>query len=363
MRLRSRSLALVIALLLIALTVGMAACGTAAVPSPSSTASKAPSIATSSSTPTSLPAAGSSMQLTSTDAAVPVGKLLEVITRDPTGGESEYLVLDTHGHRGYREMASPAPTPGYSIMIFDDSGHRTMDGVNLEVYPDPPAGETSASYSQIAQEDPLAGRTATVTGTEVIDGQETLVVETVLSVPGSPSVTVTANLDPTTGLRVREKWQLESQTQQTERKLLDSTPDLLAKLDRDSIQGVAATFREQRTKKLRSLSYPVLGLPSSAGDFKLLWLIPGLNWGSVRLEYELSSSPGHPSATVISTDLKTNPKNAQMFSSSLEKAVVETGEGDVLRFRQGDSGIQVQASADIIRRLASELVQVGGLGS
>jgi len=70
----------------------------------------------------------------------------------------------------------------------------------------------------------------------------------------------------------------------------------------------------------------VLGLPSSAGDFKLLWLIPGLNWGSVRLEYELSSSPGHPSATVISTDLKTNPKNAQMFSSSLEKAVVDTGE-------------------------------------
>lgn len=363
MRLRSRSLALLIALLLVALAAGMVACGTASAPSPSSTGSTAPSIATSSSTSTSLLAPGSSIVLTSTDAAVPDGKLLEVISRDSTGGESEYLLLDTHGHRGYREMASPAPTPGYSIMIFDDSGHRTMDGVNLEVYPDPPAGEKLASYSQIEEDDPLAGKTATVTGTEMLDGQETLVVETTLSVPGSPSVTVTANLDPATGLRVREKWQLESQTQQTKRKLVDSTPELLAKLDRDSIQGMAATLREQRAEKLRSLSYPVLGLPSSAGDFKLLWLIPGLDWGSVRLEYELSSSPGHPSVTVITTDLKTNPKDAQMFASSLEEAVVETGEGDVLRFRQGDTGIQVQANADIIRKLASELVQVGGLGS
>ena len=92
-------------------------------------------------------------------------------------------------------MVSPCPTPGYSIMIFDDTGHRTMDGVTLEVYPEPASGEKSASYSQIANDDHLAGKTATVTGAEVLDGRQTVVVETTLSMPGGPSVTVVANLD------------------------------------------------------------------------------------------------------------------------------------------------------------------------
>jgi hypothetical protein len=258
-------------------------------------------------------------------------------------------------------MASPCPTPGYSIMIFDDSGHREMDGVTLQVYPEPAPGEKSADYSQIAPEDPLAGTTATVTGIELLDGQQTLVVETTLSYPGVPSTKVTANLDPSTGLRVRETWVTDSQTMVTERKLVDPTPELLAKLEKQSIMEMASAFREQRSEKLKSLAYPVWGLPETPSDFRLLWVIPGRDWGTVRLEYEAVSSPGHPSVTVITTDLTANPKDAQLFTASRKDAVAQADEGgDVLRFRQGDTGIQVQAGKDIIRAVAGELIQVWG---
>ena len=151
---RSAGSALAAALLLIALAVMAAACGTATTTYPSSSLTTAASgVATSVSSSISsnpLPAPGSSILLAPTDAVVPQGKLLEVTTRASTPGEAEYFLLDTHSRRGYREMASPCPTPGYSIMIFDDTGHRTMDGVTLEVYPDPASGESRPPTPSIA---------------------------------------------------------------------------------------------------------------------------------------------------------------------------------------------------------------------
>jgi hypothetical protein len=360
MGLRREPLVPAAAVLLIAAALALTACGTA--PSDSTSSVSPPTSSAPSSTSTSLPAVGSSMVLVSTEAAVPSGKLLEVRSGDARPSESQYWLLDPHAKKGYQEMASPCPTPGYGIMIFDESGHRAMDGVTLEVYPEPAAGE-SASYSQIV-EDTLAGRTATVTGEEALDGRTTLVVETTLSIPEGPSVTVIANVDPETGLRVRETWTADSQTSVTQRKLVEATPDLVAKLDKQSILEMAAAFRDQRLEKLKALPYPVLGLPGTLGDYKLLWVIPGTDWGEVRLEYELSSSPGHPSATAISTNLKANPDEAHLFTTSRKDAVAQSDEGsDVLRFREGDVGIQVQASKDVIGKLTSELVQVGGLGN
>jgi hypothetical protein len=360
MRSRRGPLVLAAAVLLVAVALALTACGTA--PSDFTSSVSSPTSSAPPSTSTSLPAVGSSIVLVSTEAAVPSGKLLEVRSGDARPSESKYWLLDPHAKKGYQEMASPCPTPGYSIMIFDESGHRAMDGVTLEVYPEPAAGE-SASYSQIV-EDALAGRTATVTGEETLDGHPTLVVETTLSIPEGPSVTVTANVDPETGLRVRETWTADSQTSVTQRKLVDATPDLVAKLDKQSILEMASAFRDQRFEKLQTLSYPVLGLPSTLSDYNLLWVIPGTDWGDVRLEYELSSSPGHPSATVISRDLKANPEDARLFTVSRKDAVAQSDEGsDVLRFREGDVGIQVQAGKDVIGKLTSELVQVGGLGT
>jgi hypothetical protein len=360
MRSREWSLVLAATVFLAVVALALTACGTApsdSIPPVASPTSSAPAP-----TSTFLPAVGSSIVLTSTDATVPDGKLLEVRTGDQRPSESEYSLLDPHAQKGYREMASPCPTPGYSIMTFDETGHRTMDGVTLEVYPDASPGEHLASYSQIVLEDPLAGKTASVTGTELLDGLETVVAQTTLSAPGGPSVTVTVNIDPATGFRVRETWKTESQISVTTRKLVDATPELAAKLDKQSILAMAATFRSERAEKLKTLSYPVLGLPNTSGTYKLLWIIPGLDWGNVRLEYELSSSPGHPSATVITRDLKTNPNDARLFTTSRRNAVAQSEEGsDVLRFREGDTGIQVQASKEVIGKLTAELVQVGGL--
>ena len=368
MRSRNRGLALAVALLLFALAVAAVACGTATTTYPSSSlTTAAAAVATfvnSSTSSTLLPAPGSSILLTPTDAAVPPGKLLEVTTCASTPGEAEYFLLDTHSRRGYRDMASSCPTPGYSIMIFDDTGHRAMDGVTLEVYPDPSSGEKSASYSQIVHDDQLAGKTATVTGAEVLDGPQTVVVETTLSMPGGPSVTVVANLDLVTGLREREKWEIESQAQLIERKLLDPTPELLTKLDKQAILGMAAHFREERERKLADLPYPARGFAEGTEGLSLLWIIPGQDWTSVRLEYQSPSTIGRPAVTVITYDLTADTKAAPLFSVPLEKSVPLTEEGsDILRFRDGDTGIQIQAAAGASRDLALKLLVVGGPGS
>ncbi len=323
-----------------------------------------PQLGAPSTSSTPLPAPGSSILLAPTDAAVPQDKLLEVTTRASTPGEVEYSLLDTHSRRGYREMASPCPTPGYSIMIFDDSGHRAMDGVTLEVYPEPASGEKSASYSQIVNDDQLAGKTATVTGAEVLEGRQTVVVETTLSMPGGPSVTVVANLDLLTGLRVREKWEIESQTRFIERKLVDPTAALLAKLDKQAILGMAAEFLEEREQRLSDLPYPARGFAEGTEGLSLLWIIPGRDWTSVRLEYQSPSTIGRPAVTVITYDLTADTEAAPLFSVPLEKAALLTEEGsDVLRFRDGDTGIQIQAAAGTSRDLALKLLVVGGPGS
>ena len=310
MRSRNRGWVLVVAPLLIALAVAAAACGTATTTYPSSSlTTAAAAVATSVNSSTSstlLPAPGSSILLTPTDAAVPPGKLLEVTTCASTPGEAEYFLLDTHSRRGYRDMASSCPTPGYSIMIFDDTGHRAMDGVTLEVYPDPSSGEKSASYSQIVHDDQLAGK----------------------------------------------------------RKLLDPTPELLTKLDKQAILGMAAHFREERERKLADLPYPARGFAEGTEGLSLLWIIPGQDWTSVRLEYQSPSTIGRPAVTVITYDLTADTKAAPLFSVPLEKAVPLTEEGsDILRFRDGDTGIQIQAAAGASRDLALKLLVVGGPGS
>ena len=310
MRSRNRGLALAVALLLFALAVAAVACGTATTTYPSSSlTTAAAAVATfvnSSTSSTLLPAPGSSILLTPTDAAVPPGKLLEVTTCASTPGEAEYFLLDTHSRRGYRDMASSCPTPGYSIMIFDDTGHRAMDGVTLEVYPDPSSGEKSASYSQIVHDDQLAGK----------------------------------------------------------RKLLDPTPELLTKLDKQAILGMAAHFREERERKLADLLYPARGFAEGTEGLSLLWIIPGQDWTSVRLEYQSPSTIGRPAVTVITHNLTADTKAAPLFTVPLEKAALLTEEGsDILRFRDGDTGIQIQAAAGASRDLALKLLVVGGPGS
>lgn len=314
---------------------------------------------------TPLPAPGSSILLTPTDTAVPPGQLLEVTMRASTPGEAEYFLLDPHSHHGYREMASPCPTPGYSIMIFDDSGHRAMDGVTLQVYPDPPSGQKSASYSQIVHDDQLAGKTATVTGAELLDGRETIVVETTLSIPGGPGASVVANLDLLTEFRVREKWKGDSQTLLIiERRVVESTPELLAKLDKQALLDMAAGLREERAQKLAGLPYPARGFAEGTASLSLLWVIPGQEWTWVRLEYQLPSTIGRPAVTVITYDLTAATDAAPLFTAPLEKAQPLTEEGsDVLRFRDGDTGIQIQSAAGASQDLAHQLVVVGGSGS
>jgi hypothetical protein len=367
MRLRGRwfrpSAALV---LLITLALVAAGCGTESTASRSSSTSAATAASSilSSTSSTSLPRTGSSIRLVATDQAAPDGKLLEVTALDPKGGVSEYFLLDPQASKGYREMASPCPTPGYDIMIFDSEGHRAMDGVTLEVYPDPPVGQKSANYEQIIGEDYLAGREATVTGSEPYQGQETIVAEATVAVPEGPSAQVTVNIDPSTGLRLREAVEIQSQFYVTERQLVDPSPELLAKLDKDSIQTMAAGFLNERKERLASLPYPARGFLNGTDGLSLLWIIPGLDWTSVRLEYQSPATSGRPAVTVITYDLTADSKAAPLFTAPLEKAALLTEEGsDVLRFREGDTGIQIQATAGTSRDLALKLVVVGGPGS
>lgn len=352
--------------LLIALALVVVGCGTdsTAYRSSSTSTTRVASAKSSSSASTSLPAAGSSISLKSTDVAVPAGKLLEVTALDPKGGVSEYFLLDPQASKGYREMASPCPTPGYDVMIFDSEGHRAMSGVTLEVSPDPPVGQKSANYEQIIGEDYLAGREATVTGSELYQGQETIVAEATVAGPEGPRFKLTVNIDPTIGLRLREQVEVELQVYVTERRLVDPRPELLAKLDKDSIRTMAAGFRSERKQELANLPYPARGFLDGTDGLSLLWIIPGLDWTSVRLEYQSPSTIGRPAVTVITYDLIADTKAAPLFTVPLEKAALLTEEGsDVLRFRDGDTGIQIQAAAGTSRDLALKLVVVGGPGS
>lgn len=356
--------ALVCPLLLGAVALALFGCGTAPSSSSSSSTDDPTETSASSTSSTSLPSPGSVIRLVPTDQAVPAGKLLEVTAYDPRGGVSEYFLLDPHARRGYREMASPCPTPGHDITIADNEGHREMDGVTLEVYPDPPAGQKSADYEAIMGEDYLGGQEATVTGSELYEGQETIVAETTLTVPEGPSTEISVNIDPATGLRVREKAALQSQVYVTERRILDATPDLLIKLDKDSIREMAAEFLKEREQKLYDLPYPARGFAEGTEDLSLLWILPGRDWTSVRLEYQSPATRGRPAVTVITYDLAADSKAAHLFTVSLEKAAPLTEEGsDLLRFRQGDTGVQVQSPAGTGLRMARELVVVGGPGS
>lgn len=358
-----------LASMLMALGLGTAACGTVSTDYPSSSLSTAasgpsPSSSAPSTSSTTLPAPGSPIVLKAVETAVPDGKLLKVRQSASTPGETQYFLLDVHSHRGYRETDCGAPTPGCSVMIFDDSGHRSMSGVTLEVEPQPALGQRSASYSDIVHDDQLAGKTATVTGAEVLDGHETIVVETTWSALEGPSATVIADLDLLTGLRVRERWEVESQTLLIERELVEPTPDLLARLDKESILDMAAAFREEREQKLADLAYPVRGFAEGTEDLSLLWIIPYEDWSGVRLEYQSPTTMGRPAVTVITHDLTADPRRASLFTVPLEEAIPLTEEGsDVLRFREGDTGIQIQAPAGMSLDFAQMLVVVGGPGS
>ena len=167
-----------------------------------------------------------------------------------------------------------------------------------------------------------------------------------------------------TGLRVREKWEIESQTQLIERKVVDPTPDLLTKLDKQAILAMAADFREERQQRLADLPYSVRGFADGTEGLSLLWIIPGRDWSSVRLEYESPSTIGRPAVTVITHNLTADTKAAPLFTVPLERAALLTEEGsDVLRFRDGETGIQIQAAASTSRDLALKLLVVGGPGS
>jgi hypothetical protein len=165
--------ALMGALLLLALVWALAACGGV-----ETAASTAPSISAQTTghegveTPSeiaAMPAVGDSVTLHSmTEAAIPDGKLIELLEFDQTGKQYLRLVIDPVNHRGCREMTTmpDGPYPGFGLLVFDDGGHSEIGELTLQVGPYGGAG-----FSQLIRlYDQLSGKALKVTGYDSLGG-------------------------------------------------------------------------------------------------------------------------------------------------------------------------------------------------
>lgn len=307
-----------------------------------------------------MPAVGDSVTLRSmTAAAIPAGKLIEMLESD-SGVDDLRLVIDPNAHKGFREMPERnAPHPGFDYLVFDDGGHREMGAVNLELDPYVGPGFTDI----IKLYDNLQGKSVKVVSYEALDGQQTFVVKTTLSGEGV-TTDVKANVDPATGLVVREEWKADTSTRTITRHIIDATPELLNRMDIKAMDAIVAGYREQREKGLKDVPFPVYGLPTGYRGLPLSWTSPFPDKRMVQLQYGKSASGNYISVTTL--DTKKYPGYAKKYLMPVDQAWVDPeGAGNLteLRFGIGDVGVQIQARRDIIKQVARDLIVVGGPGS
>lgn len=360
--------ALSVAAVLLALAWGVTACGgtdtSASVLESTTAETSVPKDAQATTGATEMPAVGASVTLSSiTEAAIPADKLIEELRFDSSGTQTLRLVVDLGGHKGFREMVtSPnVPYPGFGFMVFDDGGHSKMGEMNLEVTP-----YGGADFAQIVGiYDPLSGKTATVSGYETLDGRQTFVARTTLSIgAGERSIEATAAVDPVTDLIVREEYRAGGTTEQRERRIIDATPELLARMDIKNMDSTVAAYRQTRENGLTDAPFPVYGLPSGYRDLPLSWTIPFPDGRMVVLQYGKPASGDYVSVTTL--DPRKYPDYSPEYLAPLELAWIDpAGAGDLteMRFGIGEVGIQIQAPKDVIRQVAEDLVVVGGPGS
>ncbi len=311
-----------------------------------------------------MPPVGDSVTLRSmTAAAIPAGKLIEELEFDPSGKQTLRLVIDPHNHKGFREMVtSPnAPYPGFDFLVFDDGGHSEMGEMNLEVTP-----YGGADFAQIVGiYDNLSGKTAKVIGFETVEGRQTFVAKTTLSIAeGGGTVEVIATVDPLTNLIVREEYRAAGTTQQSERRVIDATPELLNRMDIKNMDTIVAGYRQARETGLKDAPFPVYGLPAGYQGLPLSSVVPTPDWRMVQLQYGKPSSGDYILVTTL--DPQKYPDYGKEYLAPLDQAWVDSegaGELTELRFGIGDVGIQIQTRKDIIRRVAEDLIVVGGSGS
>lgn len=325
------------------------------------------------STPDGMPAIGDSVTLKSMlDANIPVGKLIEVVSTNNAGVQASRMVIDLSSHRGFREMSTDereVSSSNFTLQIFDDDGHSAVTAVGLEVYPH--GGADFAHF--VSFYDGLSGQSVEVIGYEPVDDTQTFLIRT--SVPATDDgvvlgkIDIEGNVDPTTGLVVREQLQVagfEEETTRIELRVIDATPELLYQMDSQNIEAIVEDLRQREVDALEDAPFPVFGLPSGYLGLELSSAVVYPEWKCVMLFY---GDIGSEQCIVVYTlDPRKYPDYGSDHLSPLDQAWVLPGDprpqtGDQrteIHFGIAGVGVKVQASSAIVRQVAQDLVILAG---
>jgi len=154
------------------------------------------------------------------------------------------------------------------------------------------------------------------------------------------------DIDPETGLRIREEWSSGSDRKTLVRGLVPATSGLAAQLERGSLKELVETTLDERMQAMVNLSYDALALKPGSFNLRLLFVTPGPSWDWVSLTYESPDNPGLPALVIETWNLVARPDYPETLLLPLSQAVAETNEaGDRLCYGVGNTGIQLAAYA------------------
>lgn len=285
---------------------------------------------------------------------VPAGKYLQVEEYDGSGKLTESWVIDPVSKKAVRKMQTVGGV-GQDVTVFDQSGNTEFNAIMPQSY------QSTAGYAKVEEfTDQLVGLRATVTGNGTVDGKTTTRLKYSAKKNGITENAV-IDVDPETGLRVREEWTAkangESSSEVFHRKLIAVTAAVTAELQRSSLKNSVKTTLQSRISEMVKLSYRVLVLKPSYGNYKVLSIAPGPSWKAVTIMYESADNPGLPALAVESWNLAANPDYPKDLLLPLSQAKAEdyAKAGGVLRYKDGGTAIQITTYAGRFHGSASDV--------
>ena len=272
---------------------------------------------------------------------VPAGKYLQVDEYDGSGKLTESWVIDPVAKKAVRKMQT-ASGAGQDVTVFDQNGNTEFNAIMPESY------ESTAGYAKVEEfTDMLVGLQATVTGRGAVDGKTTTHLKYAAKKNGI-AATAEIDVDPKTGLPVREQWTWtangESSREVFHRKLITATATVTAELQRSSLKSSVKTTLQSRISEMAALSYRVLVLKPSYGNYKVLYITPS-SGKAVIIMYESADNPGLPVLSVASLNLASNLDLSKddLLPLSQALAKVNSRSGGVLRYKDGGTVIEITA--------------------
>jgi hypothetical protein len=237
-------------------------------------------------------------------------------------------------------------------MIYDDSGHGSLDWIDLRAMSvkvtrsDTGSDNGSGTYRDVEKMDILDGVTGTRVADQTLNGRAVDVYKAswkIASTGQSLIYDVRVYVDHVSSLRVREEYSRNGSIVRTvDNELVAETPALEESLQTSDLPKEASELWKERVATLDTLDYPVLGLPAGYMGLRLRNIIPGPDWRYVRLEYEPLNEPGKLVLNITTLDLGKNPDYSQKLLTPLNEAKAQgAAAGVAISFKSGNTGVQV----------------------